>query len=54
VLHGRLSPEEAWAAAHVDEHYQASVWGRDEEAEARLALRKTEFEAAARVAALAA
>ena len=54
VLHGRLSPEEAWAAAHVDEHYQASVWGRDEEAEVRLALRKTEFEAAARVAALAA
>ncbi|KAB1074933.1 ATP12 family chaperone protein [Methylobacterium planeticum] len=53
VLHGRLDPEAAWAAAHVDETYQASVWGRDAEAEARLALRKAEFEAAARVAALA-
>lgn len=53
VLHDRLSPEEAWAAAHVDETYQASVWGRDAEAEARHALRMTEFEAAARVAGLA-
>lgn len=48
VLHGQLSPEQAWAAAHVDETYQADVWGRDEEAEARLAARRAEFEAAAR------
>jgi chaperone required for assembly of F1-ATPase len=54
VLHGRLTPEEAWAAAHVDETYQAGVWGADEEAEARLALRKAEFEAAAKVVALSA
>lgn len=53
VLHGHLSPDAAWAAAHVDETYQASVWGRDEEAEARHALRRAEFEAAARLAALA-
>ena len=52
VLHGRLAPEEAWAAAHVDETYQAGVWGRDEEAEARRAVRKAEFDAAARLAAL--
>lgn len=52
VLHGRLTPDEAWAAAHVDESYQASVWGPDAEAEARLAHRRTEFEAAATVAAL--
>ena len=50
VLHGRLSPDEAWAAAHVDETYQASVWGPDAEAEARLAHRRTEFDAAAAVA----
>ena len=47
VLRGRLTPEEAWAAAHVDETYQAEVWGRDTEAEARLAARRLEFEAAA-------
>ncbi|TGE00287.1 ATP12 family chaperone protein [Methylobacterium nonmethylotrophicum] len=54
VLHGRLTPQEAWAAAHVDETFQAEVWGRDAEAEARLAGRRTEFEAAARVASLSA
>ncbi|MDP4024512.1 ATP12 family protein [Methylobacterium sp. NEAU 140] len=47
VLHGRLDPAEAWEAAHVDETYQAAVWGRDAEAEARLAARRAEFEAAA-------
>lgn len=47
VLRGRLTPAEAWASAHVDETYQAGVWGRDEEAEARLEARRTEFEAAA-------
>ncbi|MBB5760632.1 ATP12 family protein [Methylorubrum rhodesianum] len=50
VLHRRLSAAEAWAAAHVDESYQASIWGRDAEAEARLAHRRTEFEAAAVIA----
>lgn len=49
VLRGRLDSAEAWAAAHVDETYQANVWGRDEEAEARLALRRAEFDAAAQV-----
>ena len=54
VLHGRLTPQEGWAAAHVDETFQAEVWGRDAEAEARLDKRRSEFEAAARVAALSA
>ncbi len=54
VLHGRLTPQEGWAAAHVDETFQAEVWGRDAEAEDRLARRRAEFEAAARVAALGA
>jgi chaperone required for assembly of F1-ATPase len=47
VLRGHLTPTEAWAAAHVDETYQAEVWGRDVEAEARLEARRSEFEAAA-------
>lgn len=47
VLRGRLTPAEAWAAAHVDETYQAAVWGRDAEAAARLEARRAEFEAAA-------
>ena len=50
VLHRRLGADEAWAAAHVDETYQASVWGCDAEAEARLAHRRAEFDAAATVA----
>ena len=47
VLKGRLTPAKAWAAAHVDETYQAEIWGRDAEAEARLEARRAEFEAAA-------
>jgi chaperone required for assembly of F1-ATPase len=54
VLHGRLTPQEGWAAAHVDETFQAEVWGQDAEAQDRLARRQAEFEAAARVAALSA
>jgi chaperone required for assembly of F1-ATPase len=34
VLRGRLTPAEAWAAAHVDETFQDAVWGRDAEAAA--------------------
>ncbi len=47
VLRDHLTPMQAWAAAHVDEAYQAEVWGRDAEAEARLEARRAEFEAAA-------
>lgn len=43
---GRIDAEAAWAAAHVDEHWNFEVWGRDEEAERRLAYRRTEFDAA--------
>lgn len=53
ILHGHLSPEDAWDAAHVDETYQAGVWGSDAEAEARLATRRAEFEAAALMVSLA-
>ncbi|WP_183502755.1 ATP12 family chaperone protein [Methylobacterium brachythecii] len=53
VLHGRLDAEQAWAAAHVDEIFQASVWGHDEDAQTRLQARQAEFEAAVATATLA-
>lgn len=53
VLHGRLNADQAWEAAHVDETYQASVWGADAEALARLVARRLEFDAAAAMLRLA-
>jgi chaperone required for assembly of F1-ATPase len=52
VAQGRLTPEEAWAAAHVDEDVQIEFWGEDAEAMARRAARWREFEAAATTLAL--
>jgi len=46
---GDLSAEAAWDAAHVDEDWQASHWGRDEQAFAERALRWREMQAAATV-----
>lgn len=46
---GRLTPEEAWKTAHVDEDWQISQWGEDEEAAARRAHRWRDFAAAARL-----
>jgi chaperone required for assembly of F1-ATPase len=40
--------ETAWAAATLDEAWQAERWGEDEEATARLEARRSEFEAAER------
>jgi chaperone required for assembly of F1-ATPase len=40
--------ETAWAAATLDETWQAEQWGQDEEATARLDARRAEFEAAER------
>jgi chaperone required for assembly of F1-ATPase len=45
----RLNADEAWAAAHVDELYQESVWGEDYEAMERRRRREAEFKAASRV-----
>jgi chaperone required for assembly of F1-ATPase len=47
VARGRLSPEEAWRAANLDEDFQAERWGVDAEAKARREARWREFEAAA-------
>jgi chaperone required for assembly of F1-ATPase len=49
---GAITPEAAWAAAHVDEDFQMRQWGSDDLALARRAYRLTEFEAAATVLAL--
>jgi chaperone required for assembly of F1-ATPase len=47
VAAGRLSPEAAWEAAHVDEDFQISRWGEDDEAKARRLRRWQDFAAAA-------
>lgn len=46
-LNGLLTPDAVWAAAHLDEDWQIELWGRDEEAEVRRALRERDFRAAA-------
>jgi chaperone required for assembly of F1-ATPase len=46
---GRLTPDEAWTAAHVDEDWNMSFWGRDELALQRRDFRRKEFDAAAKV-----
>jgi chaperone required for assembly of F1-ATPase len=49
---GRLTPDEAWKAAHVDEDWQISKWGEDAEAARRQESRKSEFLAASRLSGL--
>jgi chaperone required for assembly of F1-ATPase len=49
---GRLTGEEAWAAAHVDEDWQIGQWGEDAEAKARREKRWAEMQAASRLLAL--
>jgi chaperone required for assembly of F1-ATPase len=43
VTDGRLAAEDAWLLSRLDEHWQAEVWGRDEEAEALEAVRHEGF-----------
>jgi len=52
VAAGRLSAEEAWTVAHVDEDWNMELWGRDELALERRRFRYAEMEAAATVLAL--
>ncbi|GAB4068870.1 ATPase [Ancylobacter sonchi] len=49
VLHGRLTAEEAWRAAHIDEEVQEQAWGSDSEAERRRQARWRDFAAAVRM-----
>ena len=51
---GRLTAEEAWTAAHVDEDWQIGQWGEDAEAKARRARRWAEMQAASRLLGLVA
>ncbi len=45
----QLDADQAWAAAHVDELYQESVWGEDYEAMERRRRREADFRAASLV-----
>ena len=42
-----VDPDQAWAAAHVDEDWNSEKWGVDEEVAARRAARLVDFRAAA-------
>lgn len=44
-----LEADAVWDAAHLDETYQASVWGQDEEAIFRQTNRRRDFDAAVRL-----
>jgi chaperone required for assembly of F1-ATPase len=49
LMRGRLTADQAWDAAHVDEDWNMEQWGRDDIALERRAARRTEMDAAARV-----
>lgn len=49
LAHGVRDAGQVWAAAHVDEDWNAEQWGVDEEAAARRATRLRDFEAAVTV-----
>jgi chaperone required for assembly of F1-ATPase len=45
LFHGVISPDQAWAAAHVDEDWNAEKWGIDEEVATRKAAKLIDFNA---------
>lgn len=49
LLRGKLSTDEAWAAAHVDEDWQREQWGHDDLAQERRDFRFADMVAAATV-----
>jgi len=51
--HGEEAPRALWQAASLEEEWQAQLWGRDEEAEARRQRRETDFLSAWRATRLA-
>ena len=51
VQAGAIAPDDAWAAAHVDEDWNIEQWGEDDEAFARRAARRVDFDAAVALAA---
>jgi chaperone required for assembly of F1-ATPase len=52
LAEGAIGLEAAWAAATLDEQWQAEQWGEDADAAAALAARRSDFEAGARFLAL--
>lgn len=46
LANGLIDADATWNAAHLDEDYQIEIWGQDEEAAERRAIRRTEFDAA--------
>jgi len=46
LCHGVLDADQVWAAAHVDEDWNAEKWGHDEEVVCRRAARLVDFRAA--------
>ena len=49
LLRGAIDQDQAWAAAHVDEDWNAEKWGVDEEVAARKAAKSVDFRAAVTV-----
>jgi chaperone required for assembly of F1-ATPase len=49
LAHGARDADQVWAAAHVDEDWNAEKWGVDEEAASRRAARLKDFQAAVTV-----
>jgi chaperone required for assembly of F1-ATPase len=49
LAQGRITADEAWTAAHVDEDWNMEQWGRDELALERRAYRHAELQAAATI-----
>jgi chaperone required for assembly of F1-ATPase len=49
LMRGVIDQDQVWAAAHVDEDWNAEKWGVDEEVAARRAARLVDFRAAASV-----
>ncbi|WP_026790522.1 ATP12 family chaperone protein [Pleomorphomonas oryzae] len=47
LLEKRLSADDVWLAAHVDEDWNAELWGVDSEAQLRRDFRRADFDAAA-------
>jgi chaperone required for assembly of F1-ATPase len=52
LIEGGITADMAWVAAHVDEDFQVSEWGEDEDAKLRRAARRAEFDASVRFATL--
>jgi chaperone required for assembly of F1-ATPase len=48
VAQARLGDDDAFDLSRIDEHWQAELWGRDEEAAEREAQKRADFAEAAR------